>query len=113
MRLILPLTACLLAGSLAACNSTSTAAPPAPPPSQAAPGVTPSTFALPSGGGCAGEVARFQAVMDNDIATGHTTRGVYDRVSAEIAQARATCSAGNEGGAIAQINGTKARFGYR
>lgn len=107
---LIPVSA--LALLLAACTATS-GPPPAPTPSSAPPGVTPSTFVLPTGTGCAGEVARFQAVMDNDIATGHTTRSVYDRVSAEIAQARATCAAGSEGAAIAQINATKARFGYR
>jgi hypothetical protein len=97
--------------ALAACNSAGP--PPAPAPSSAAPGVTPSTFALPTGGGCAGEVARFQAVMDNDLATGHTTKGVHERVSAEIAQARATCAGGADAAAVAQVNATKARFGYR
>lgn len=97
--------------ALAACNSAGT--PPAPSPQNAPTGVTPNTFVLPSGGGCSGEVSRFQAVMDNDLATGHTTQGVHARVSAEIATARATCAAGNEGGAIAQLNGTKSRFGYR
>lgn len=96
---------------LAACNTSST--PLAPSPQNAPTGVTPNTFVLPSGGGCAGEVSRFQAVMDNDLATGHTTAGVHGRVSGEIATTRATCAAGNEGGAIGQLNGTKARFGYR
>lgn len=97
---------------LAACNTASTTAV-APPPGSAPTGVTPSTFSLPGGGGCAGEVARFQAIMDNDLATGHTTKSVHERVSGEIAQARATCSSGNEGGAVAQLNATKAKFGYR
>jgi hypothetical protein len=100
-----------LALPLAACNSAGP--PPAPSPSQAAPGVTPSSFVLPAGSGCAGEVARFQAVMDNDLSTGHTTAGVHARVSAEIAQARATCAAGNDAAAVAQVNATKSRFGYR
>jgi hypothetical protein len=96
---------------LTACQTAS--APPAPPPSSAPVGVTPNTFAMPSGSGCAGEVARFQAVMDNDLATGHTTKGVHERVSAEIAQARSTCQAGQDGQAVAQLNATKSRFGYR
>lgn len=107
----IPALACFLGLALAACNTAGP--PPAPDPSSAPVGVTPSTFSMPSGSGCAGEVARFQAVMDNDLATGHTTQGVHGRVSAEIATARATCGAGNEGGAIAQLNATKARFGYR
>lgn len=103
----------LLTLALAGCQ-TAQPARPAPPPASdyAVPGVTPSTFRLPSGTGCNGEVERFQAVMDNDLASGHTTKGVHDRVSAEIARARSTCAAGNEGGAIGQIRATKARFGY-
>ncbi|MCU0884973.1 MAG: hypothetical protein MUC44_08495 [Beijerinckiaceae bacterium] len=103
--------AVLLSSALVACTASGT--PPAPSPASAPSGVTPNTFTLPSGGGCAGEVARFQAVMDNDLATGHTTKGVHERVSAEIATARATCAGGNEGAAIAQVNATKSRFGYR
>ena len=41
------------------------------------------------------------------------TKGVHERVSAEIATARATCAGGNEGAAITQVNATKSRFGYR
>ena len=63
--------------------------------------------------GCLGEVERFQAVMDNDLNTGHTTKGVHANVSAEIASARTTCAGGNEAGALAQINATKGKFGYR
>lgn len=109
------LLATALGTGLGACQSAG--APPAsqePLAARSAPsGVTPTTFAMPGGSGCAGEVARFQAVMDNDLATGHTTQAVHGRVSAEIASARATCAAGNEGGAVGQINATKARFGYR
>ena len=103
--------AALLSCAVAAC--TGSGAPPAPSMAAAPTGVTPNTFALPTGSGCSGEVARFQAVMDNDLATGHTTQGVHERVSAEIATARATCAGGNEGAAITQVNATKSRFGYR
>lgn len=109
-KLILAMAA---AAALAACTSSGPPPAPTPTPAEAPSGVTPSTFTLPSGGGCAGEIARFQAVMDNDLATGHTTAGVHSRVSAEIATARQSCAAGNEGGAIAQVNATKSRFGYR
>ena len=102
----------LCAVLLSACQTPTASAPPAPPPEQAAPGVTPSTFHMPTGTGCSGEVERFQAVMDNDLATGHTTKGVHDRVSGEIARARSTCAAGNEAGAISQLHATKTRFGY-
>ncbi len=102
----------VVSAGLAACQTTSVT-PAAPPPSSAPVGVTPNTFSMPSGSGCAGEVARFQAVMDNDLDTGHTTKGVHGNVSAEIATARATCAGGNEGGAIGQLNATKSKFGYR
>ncbi len=102
----------LAAVLLSACQTPTASAPPAPAPEQAAPGVTPSTFHMPSGTGCAGEVDRFQAVIDNDLATGHTTKSVHDRVSAEIARARTSCTAGNEAGATSQLHATKARFGY-
>jgi hypothetical protein len=113
MRATPLLPACCLGLALAACQS---AAPPSPTPpapqEYRVPGVTPSTFRLPAGTGCSGEVERFQAVMDNDLASGHTTKGVHGRVSAEIASARQSCAAGNDGGAIGQIRATKARFGY-
>jgi hypothetical protein len=110
-----PFALVLLAAAplLAACESTSsTAAAPEPEGRNLSP-VTPATFRLPEGSGCAGEVARFRAVIDNDLATGHTTKPVHERVSAEIASADATCKAGNSGGAIAQIAATKRKFGYR
>ena len=110
MRLAPALAVAVTLG-LAACQSSGP--PPAPSPSQAATGVTPNTFRLPTGDGCSGEVERFQAVMDNDLATGHTTKGVHANVSAEIATARTTCASGNQAGAISQINGTKSKFGYR
>ncbi|KRE04562.1 hypothetical protein ASE61_06400 [Bosea sp. Root670] len=107
--ILIPAFAALL---LSACQTPSGGPPPAPSPSQAAPGVTPNTFRMPSGTGCSGEVERFQAVIDNDFNTGHTTKGVHDRVSSEIARARTTCSGGNDAGAIGQIRATKAKFGY-
>ncbi|CAN7302414.1 hypothetical protein [Bosea sp. LjRoot237] len=112
MRTILFATA--LGLSLAACQTPSGGPPPAPSPSpaQAPTGVTPNTFRMPTGSGCAGEVDRFQAVMDNDLQTGHTTKGVHTRVSAEIDTARKSCAAGNDGGAIGQIRATRTKFGY-
>jgi hypothetical protein len=106
------LLSALTALMLGACQSTSGSSPPAPPPEQAAPGVTPNTFHMPAGTGCTGEVARFQAVIDNDVAIGHTTKSVHDRASAEIAQARALCAGGSEAAAISRVRATKARFGY-
>lgn len=98
--------------ALSGCQTQTASAPPAPSPQQAAPGVTPNTFRMPAGAGCSGEVERFQAVIDNDLDTGHTTKSVHDRVSGEIARARTTCSAGNDAAATGQIRATKAKFGY-
>src|SRR3954471_4369179 len=69
------LRAALAAAALvaaAACTQTS-APPPAPAASVSA--VTPSGFALPAGSGCAGEVSRYRAVMDNDLATWSRRQG--------------------------------------
>lgn len=105
----LPLLAALSL-ALAACQGAGP--PPAPSPQNAPTGVTPNTFRMPTGSGCSGEVERFQAVMDNDLQTGHTTKGVHSRVSAEIDTARKSCAAGNEAGATAQIRATRTKFGY-
>lgn len=96
--------------ALAACNQTTapTAAVPASPGS----GVTAASFQLPAGSGCAGEVARFRAVMDNDLATGHVARSVHGRVVTEIDRAAAACAAGRDAEATRMIAQTRSRFGY-
>jgi hypothetical protein len=98
---------------LAACNQSSA------PPSAAAQGqpqqaslVTPPGFQLPEGQGCSGEIARFRAVQDNDLATGHVNRTVHERIKGEIDQAAATCAAGNDAGARGQLAAVKRRHGY-
>lgn len=110
MRRLPIAAALLLAGAMGACQTAS--APPAPPPSSAPPGVTPSTFRMPAGSGCAGDVARFRAVMDNDLAVGHTVASVHARVTEEIDRAGAACAAGRDAEAVRMIAATKARFGY-
>jgi hypothetical protein len=100
---------------VAAAGCTQTAGPspaPAPAATSAAAGVTPSTFRLPEGSGCAGEVGRYRAVMENDLETGHVTRAVHDRVVLEIDRAASACSAGRDAEAIRMIHATKAKFGY-
>ncbi len=79
---------------LAACNASAPAPQvAAPPPSQAPAGVTPSTFRMPEGSGCSGDVARWKAIQDNDLATGHVSKSVYDRIQNDINQASAACAA--------------------
>ena len=105
---------CLALGAsvlaLAGCNSS------APPPQASAPqaraAMAPSVFKLPQGGGCAGEVARYKAVIDNDHSTGNVNDSVWKQVEGEIASASAACSSGNEGQALALLRASKTRHGY-
>jgi hypothetical protein len=76
-------------------------------------GITPSSFRLPEGTGCTGDVARYRAVMDNDLATGHVYKGVYARVITEIDQADSACRAGRDAEASGMIHTTKIKFGYK
>lgn len=105
--------------ALAGCNTTQprAVAPPAEPaPASAyrdAPaGVTPSGFTLPAGGGCEGDIARWAAIQENDLKTGHVAKSVYDRIQGEIAEARAACAAGQGARASALVRASRARHGY-
>ncbi|NNM71772.1 hypothetical protein [Enterovirga aerilata] len=100
--------ACL---ALAACNQTA-ATPPSPPPG-AAPGVTPSTFRMPEGAGCAAEIAQFKAVLKNDADTGNVGQSVYSRATADLGRAESACAAGRDGEARSLVASTKTRYGYR
>ncbi len=107
-RFLLPLVL-----ALAACNQTRTEAPVAQPQApQSASLVTPAGFRLPEGSGCSGDIARFRAVQDNDLQTGHVNRRVYDQIKGELDQAAAACSAGNDAGARAQVAAIKRKHGY-
>ena len=73
---------------------------------------TPQDFALPDGQGCSGEVARWQAIQDNDYHSGNIGLPVYRRIQTEIAQAAAACQAGRDTQATAMIHASRARHGY-
>lgn len=97
--------------ALGACTTTNAPRPQA----QAEPRgvtITPAGFRLPEGTGCSADVARFRAIMKNDIETGHTTKAVFDQIEAEMRTADAMCASGNAGGASAHVRATRARFGY-
>ena len=96
----------LLALPLTACNQTASL------PTPASASVTPSSFRMPEGTGCKGEIDRYRAVMSNDLAMGHVNQSVYNRVDREIGQAEAACTAGRDAEAIRMIQATKARHGY-
>ena len=99
------------AGAVAGCNS-------APPPQPLAPqgpgsrGVTPEGFKLPEGSGCSGSIARYRAIMGNDLAMGHVNQSVYNQIQNEIGEAERSCSAGQEARALALVHASKARHGY-
>lgn len=115
IRLVAP----VLVFALAACNAAGT--PPAPvaaaPPASSAyanlpAGVSPPGFRLPEGSGCSGAVARYDAIMDNDLNSGHVSQSVYNKIKGEIAQASAACQAGRDGEAEALVRSSRSRHGY-
>lgn len=73
---------------------------------------TPKSFKMPEGDGCAGDVARWKAVQDNDYASGNIGLPVYHQIQAEIARADQACRAGHDGEARALVHASKARHGY-
>lgn len=96
-------------GALEACNA---AAPPPvsvatlpPPPDR-------SVVRLPEGSACAGAVARYRAVIDNDLAMGHVNRSVYDQMQGEIASAATACEQGQDVRSMGMIRASKSRHGY-
>lgn len=97
---------------LSACNTTAPAPVAAPAPSSGIPYVTAPGFKLPEGAGCAGEVARYQAIMDNDLETGHVNKVVHTVISGEISAARSACAGGKEGEARGLVAASKKRHGY-
>jgi hypothetical protein len=96
----------LLALPLAACNQTVSA------PAPASASATPSGFRMPEGSGCKGEIDRYRAVMNNDLAMGHVNQSVYNQVDREIGQAEAACAGGRNAEAVRLVNAAKARHGY-
>ena len=105
------LLAAFAALCLTACNSagpTPAAAPPAP----NSLAVAPSNFQMPQGAGCAGDIARYRAVQNDDLAMGQIAQTVYDQVHKEIADAEQACSAGRDGEARAMILASRKRHGY-
>jgi hypothetical protein len=69
-------------------------------------------FEMPGGAGCAGEIARYRAVQENDHASGNVAKSVYIQIQREIAAAEKLCAAGQDGKATAMIRASQARHGY-
>ena len=101
----------LAALMLAACNA-------AAPPPQVDASPTGSLLAaqqngpLPEGGSCAGDIARYRAIQEQDIKMGHVAKSVYNKIKAEIAGAEAECNAGHEAHARAMVVTSKKKHGY-
>jgi hypothetical protein len=101
----------LAALSLAACDA-STPPPQAAAPAPATTDVTPDDFKMPTAEGCAGDVARYRAIMDNDLSMGHVAKSVYNQIEKEIGEADSQCAAGHEAQARATIVASRKRHGY-
>ena len=100
--------AVLLAAPLAACNAPSPGAvvpgaPPAPPPSASV---------APTGSGCAAIVAKYRAVVENDIAMGNVNPKVYDQIRGEINEADTVCASGQDAQAVNLVRASKTKHGY-
>lgn len=103
----------LLSLGLAGCQTAAEAPAPQPVPQPAAqPYVTRPDFRLPEGAGCSGAIARFRAVIDNDLATGHVNRDVHGQMANELRGPEAACAAGRQGEATAGLAAVKRRHGY-
>ena len=74
--------------------------------------VTPPSFQMPGGWGCAGEIARYRAVQENDLSMGHVARSVYAQIKREIDAAEKVCGAGQDAKATQMIHASEARHGY-
>jgi hypothetical protein len=74
--------------------------------------VTPPDFQMPGGSGCAGEIARYRAVQENDYRSGNEAKSVYAQVKREIDAAERMCEAGQEAKASVMIRASQARHGY-
>jgi hypothetical protein len=67
---------------------------------------------LPEGGSCAGDIARYRAIQEQDIKMGHVAKSVYNRIKAEIDAAEVECNNGHEAHARAMIVTSKKKHGY-
>jgi hypothetical protein len=74
--------------------------------------VTAGAVAAPGGGGCSAEIARFRAVLKNDVDTGNVGQSVYTRATADLGRAESACAAGQDAQARSMLASTRSRYGY-
>ena len=63
--------------------------------------------------GCAGAIAQFRAVIDNDVKIGHLNKSVHSRIQPNLGGVEATCRTGRDAEAMRALAALKGRFGYR
>ena len=100
--------ALVAAVALAGCNANGEMAGP----TATAPIVV-SSFHLPDGAACTGEINKYESVVKSDLDTGNVEQKVYDQIQHELARAASACSAGKGGEAHSIVASSKARHGYR
>lgn len=83
-----------------------------PPAGFATQGYTPPDFQMPEGSGCAGDIARWQAIQGNDYSGGNIGLKVYNQIQNEIAQAVTLCQEGKDAQARKLIAASRSRHGY-
>ena len=105
------LASLLLSLALAGCNA-SAPSPVASAVQPASTNITPPDFRMPEGRGCSGDVARWQAIQQNDLNMGHVNQKVYAEIQLEIAAASSACQAGRDAEASAMVTASKRRHGY-
>ncbi|MGP9819867.1 hypothetical protein ACTZWW_07610 [Salinarimonas sp. NSM] len=102
----LPILAALALLGLAACTQTGA------PTAADGPSARAASLDLPASGACAEEIRAFRALLDRDNETGFVGPTVYRDATGDLAGPAATCRAGNDAAARAELRAVKTRFGY-
>ncbi|KQO64005.1 MULTISPECIES: hypothetical protein [unclassified Methylobacterium] len=107
-RVSLAVAVLLSAALLGACKPTASA-----PPAVAVAAAPVVAAPLPQGTGCGPSIARTQAVVESDVATGNLNPPVGERFGADLRHAADACAGGREREALSLLGAAKARYGYR
>jgi hypothetical protein len=62
---------------------------------------------------CSGAIGEFETIINSDAETGNLNKGVYRKIVAALAPAKANCAAGHDADASRALAGIKSRHGYR
>lgn len=73
---------------------------------------SPHRVELPDGKGCGGQVARYRAIIANDLTIGQVNTKVAVKINREIDQADHACEAGDSRRSMAIIRASRVRYGY-